>query len=224
MCAGYFPRPGTGRIALGKILHTIAAVCRILSMSDKREVLPTVFTYQDARRAGISNRKLYELRNAGLIEPLGPGLYAWPDGEPMDLDLAEIAHRLKKPTLALETALAHHGLIDSIPPLIHVAIPRGSHRAPLKAPVRLHTFAPETFDIGREVLTIGDALLVGIYSPARSIIDMARLRHHESSDLLWDALRRWLRQPENSPNDLLKMARQFSRAEKPLREALEIIL
>jgi predicted transcriptional regulator of viral defense system len=142
----------------------------------------------------------------------------------MDLDLAEIAHRLKKPTLALETALAHHGLIDSIPPLIHVAIPRGSHRAALKAPVRLHTFAPGNFDIGREVLAIGGDVVVGIYSPVRSIIDMARLRHHEGSDLLWEALRRWLQRPESSPNDLLRMARQFSRAEKPLREALEIIL
>ena len=52
--------------------------------------LPATFSYTDARAAGLSDRRLYALRDAGLIEPLGRGLFqrAEAAGDP-DPDLLE---------------------------------------------------------------------------------------------------------------------------------------
>lgn len=65
---------------------------------------------------------------------------------------------------------------------------------------------------------------IGIYSAERSIIDAVRLRHHQGSDIAWEALRRWLGKPRRSPAKLIELARQLPRAEPALRQALEVLL
>ena len=77
-------------------------------------------------------------------------------------------------TLCLNTALVHHDLIDAIPAAPDVAIPRGSHRARLTAPTRLHQFDRDSFDVGRDELEVGARRPLGIYSAERSIIDVVR--------------------------------------------------
>jgi hypothetical protein len=172
----------------------------------------------------LSKRRLYALRDAGELIALGRGLFRRADAEPADLDLIEIAERIPKATLCLETALARHELVDSIPAAIDVAIPRGSHRPRLNAPVRLHHFGTRTFDIGREMLAVGARQHLGLYSAERSLVDAVRLRHDEGADLAWEALRRWLQLPGSSPSKLLELAQQLKGAEIPLRTALEVLL
>jgi hypothetical protein len=82
---------------------------------DPRELLGDTFRYGEAREAGLSGGRLYRLRDAGAIVAVGGGVYRWADAPPADLDLIEIAERVPRATLCLETALARHGLIDSIP-------------------------------------------------------------------------------------------------------------
>lgn len=172
----------------------------------------------------MSNRRLYALRDAGDLVPLGGGVYRWADAPPADLDLIEVAERVRRPTLCLETALARHDLIDSIPAAIDIAIPRGAHRPALKAPVRLHMFDRDTYEIGRETLDVGARRPLGIYSAERSIIDIVRLRHDQGSALAWEALRSWLNRRGRNPGALLEMAKEFKGAEAPLRAALEVLL
>jgi hypothetical protein len=64
----------------------------------------------------------------------------------------EIAERVPRATLFLETALARHGLIDAIPSAIDIAVPRGSTRPAPRAPCRPHQFDARTFDPGRQLL------------------------------------------------------------------------
>jgi len=186
--------------------------------------LGDTFTYGEARARGISDRRLYGLRDAGSIIALGGGVYRWATAPPADVDLIEIAERVPRATLCLETALARHGLIDAIPAAIDIAIPRGNGRPTLKAPSRLHQFDARTFDVGRGTLDIGSRRPIGIYSPERSLIDIVRLRHLEGSDVAWEALRRWLAQQGRSPAQLIELARSFPRAEPALRRALEVLL
>lgn len=195
-----------------------------MTLTEARRRLPTSFNYTEARRAGLSDRKLYALRDAGEIIPLGGGLYRWSDAEPADLDLIEIAERAPKATMCLETALARHDLIDAIPLAIDIAIPRGATRPKLRARIRLHYFARATFDIGRETIDVGAKTPLGIYTPERCIIDMIRLRHQAGSDLAWEALRRWLPRRGSQPSQLLAMSRNFKGAESALQHALEVIL
>lgn len=191
---------------------------------DLRGVLGDTFSYGDARKAGVSDKRLYRLRDRGEIVALGGGIYRWADAPPADDDLIEIAERVPLATLCLETALARHGLIDAIPAAIDVAIPRGSTRPALQAPVRLHQFDRRTFELGRDLLDVGGRQRLGLYSEERSIVDVVRLRYREGSDVAWEALRRWLARPGRSPAQLIDLAAQFPRAEPALRQALEVLL
>lgn len=68
--------------------------------------LPDTFTYTDARRAGLSKRHIYQLRDQGMIEQIGHGLFHRTDaGWDADIDLIEIATRAPQATLCLSTLL-----------------------------------------------------------------------------------------------------------------------
>jgi hypothetical protein len=183
-----------------------------------------IFTFEEGRAAGLSRRCIYALRDAGELVALGGGLYRRADAPLADLDLIEIAERTSRGTLCLESALVRHGLIDSIPLATEIAIARGDHRPGLRAAHRFHTFDPDTFNLGRDVLDVGARRPLGIYSPERCLIDVVRLRHRNGTDVAWEALRRWLELPGRNPGALLRMAGQFRGAEPALRQALEILL
>jgi predicted transcriptional regulator of viral defense system len=192
--------------------------------ADPRALLDDTFSYREAREAGLSDARIYGLRDAGVILALGGGVYRWAEAPPADFDLIEIAERVSRATLCLETALARHELIDSIPAAIDIAIPRGKTRPALKAPCRLHQFDPQTFDLGRETLDVDARTPLGIYSAERSLVDIVRIRHLQGSDIAWEALRRWLRQPGSSPAQLIAMAKHFAGVEQAIRKALEVLL
>jgi len=191
---------------------------------DSRELLGDTFRYRDARAVGLSDGRIYRLRDAGEILAVGGGVYRWADAPPADLDLVEIAERVARATLCLETALARHGLIDSIPAAIDIAIPRGNTRPVLRAPSRLHQFDRQTFDLGRETFDVGARVSIGIYSAERSLVDIVRTRHRQGADIAWEALRRWLDQPGRSPAQLIELAKHFAGAEPALRQALGVLL
>ena len=188
------------------------------------QMLPATFSYSEALRAGLSERRLYRLRDQGVLESIGWGLYRRHDDGEADVDLIEIARRAPSATLCLTTALARHGLTDEIPSRIDVALPRGRHRPVTSAPVAWHWFDRATFEIGRTELPLDPETSIGLYSPERSIIDAMRLRHREGPELAYTALRRSLSRRGASPAQLLAMARKFPNAERALREALEILL
>ena len=194
------------------------------AMRAKTRELGDLFTRDEALAAGMTVRELYSLRDSGELIALGRGLYRRADAPPADFNLIEIAERALNATLCLETALSRHGLLDAIPAAIDIAIPRGAHRPRLSAPIRLHLFHPDTFDIGRETIDVGARTRLGLYSAERSLIDYIRLRHAQGSDQAWEALRRWLVLPGRNPGHLLRMAKSFKGAEAPLRGALEILL
>lgn len=187
--------------------------------------LPPIFSYSQAREARLSQRRIYWLRDHGLIESLTQGTYRRADiGIEANPDLVEIATRAPRATLCLASALAWHDLTDAIPAKIDIAIPRGSRRPPTAAPVAWHAFDPGKFDIGRDSLVLTQATRLGLYGPERSIIDAYRLRHNEGAELAHEALKRWLRSPESSAAKLMRMAEHFPKASPALRSALEILL
>lgn len=190
----------------------------------ERKALPPAFTYTQARAAGMSAERLYAYRSQGVIEQVARGLYRWADAPQIDQDLLEIAHRAPRGVLCLVSALARHGLTDIIPPRIDIALPRGSRTPALRETIQVHMFARETFELGRDEISIGDKLSIGIYSPERTLVDVIRLRHREGLDVAWEALRRWIARKGSKPAALLAMAKQFRGAEKSVRAALEVVL
>jgi putative AbiEi antitoxin of type IV toxin-antitoxin system len=187
--------------------------------------LPPTFTYLQARTAGVPKRRLYELRDQGVLEQIGHGLFhqatqPWS----ADIDLIEIALRAPRATLCLATALARHELTDLIPATIDVALPRDHWKPVTNAPVTWHSFQQKTYELGRGTLPLEPGTAIGIYSAERCIIDAFRLRHREGTDLASGALRRWLRKPGNHPAVLLDLTAHFPKAQPALRTSLEALL
>ena len=177
----------------------------------------------DARSLGVSDRQLYAWEHDGRIDRVARGIFAQP-GLQADFDLLEVAIRAPEGILCLTSALARHGLTDDIPATIDVALPRVRRQPRTSAPVTWHRFDEVTFDLDRTTLTVAPGIDIGLYGPVRSIVDAFRLRHLYGQEQAVEALRRWLRQPGNSPARLLSLARHFPTAETPLRRAMEILL
>ena len=90
-------------------------------------------------------------------------------------------------------------------------------------PVRWHRFDPATFAVGRQSLGLDEQMVIGLYGPARSIVDVFRLASSEGVEVGNEALRRWLRSG-GRPAELLEVAGQFPRTVTRLRHALEVLL
>ncbi|MEO7124141.1 MAG: hypothetical protein ABI400_13695 [Lacisediminihabitans sp.] len=188
--------------------------------------LPDLVRYQDLGPLGLSRHRFDLLLKAGEYARIAPGMFLRADSID-DTTVAWIAIAAKKPdaTLCLLSALALHDLTDEIPRSSDIAIPRGTH--PMKvnySPITWHRFAEDSFAIGRTEHALPGGQSIGLYSPARTIIDLFRLRHEWGSDIGIDALKRWLRERGNSPSTLLAMAGHFPDSQPALQSALEILL
>lgn len=195
-----------------------------ITRQDCLRQLPATFTYTQARKLGLSDWSLYQLRDNHLIEPIGRGLYKRADLAGGDHDLQAIAARAPRATLCLRSALVRHGLIDDIPAEIDIALPRGTRAPALDGPISWHHFDPATFDLGRGSPDLGASQSIGLYSAERCIADAFRLAGSEGPELGNEALRCWLRRRGSSPAQLLKLAAQLPRAEASLRRSLQILL
>jgi hypothetical protein len=187
-------------------------------------LLPPVFSYAQARRAGYSKHEIYRLRDSGRIEVISRGVYRRSKTPLLEEDLAEVAVKAPRATLCLASALVRHDLTDEIPARTDIALPRRTRAPSVLAPVRWHHFEVDTFDIGRTLLTLEGHTAIGLYSAERSIIDAFRLRGTEGHELAHIALKRWLRKPGHHPAALLRVAKHFPRTLTPLRKALELLL
>lgn len=187
------------------------------------ERLPMAFSYRYARDRGVSKRRLYRWRDEGLLEVVGRGLYRKADAPPADLDLIEIAQRATEATLCLTSALVRHNLSDAIPAAHDIAVPRGKRTPTVTAPVIWHRFDPATFSVGRQTLRLDEQTDIGLYGPARSIVDAFRMAPQQGPELGYEAVRRWLR-AGGKPAELIEVGAHFPRALARLRAALEVLL
>lgn len=186
--------------------------------------LPDTFTLADVRAAGLSVTQFYRQRDRGQFESIGRGLYRRSQAPwGADIDLVEVAAKAPLATMCLTTALARHGLTDEIPAAIDIALPRGRWKPVTAAPVTWHSFAPNTFGVGRDLVDLHTELQIGLYNAPRTIVDTFRLRHREGSDVAFEALRRWLARRGSHPAELMEMATHFPKTVPALRSALEVL-
>lgn len=183
-----------------------------------------VFRARDAAQAGVHWRDLYALRDEGTLIELSRGVFRFADAEMTPyLDLVAVSKRSPRGTICLNSALSFWDLTDEVPAEVHLAVPRGSRPPSIHyPPTRVHVFATDTFDLGRELVRLESGEEIYMYSPERSVVDAMRLRGQVGADVAYEALRRYLRRPGSSPGDLLRLARRL-RAGGPMADALEVL-
>jgi hypothetical protein len=191
---------------------------------DSLKRLGVTFTYAAARAAGVSKRVLYRLREQGEIETIARGVYRKRDSPLADEGLLAVAARIPKATLCLTSALVRHELLDAIPSVVDLAIPRGNHAPRMGRVIRWHRFGADTFDLGRGLVAIDPSISIGLYSAERSIVDAFRMRKIIGPEIGNEALKNWLRRRGARPSKLLTLVKHFPSAEPLLRGALELLL
>jgi len=171
----------------------------------------------------LSRSALSRGAKAGRWERIARGIYLPSDASPMDWDQLEASTRRPDATICLVSALAHYDLTDEVPDALDMAIPRGARTPQTEGAIRWHQFDKETFDLGRQEITIpGSSQLIGIYSPERTIVDCFRLRSSIGYEIARDATREWLRRG-GKPAQLMQVATRLPRAKSLVLKTLELL-
>jgi predicted transcriptional regulator of viral defense system len=197
-----------------------------VTLSADSKSWPDLITYQALAKTDLSRHHLEKLIAAGKYERLAPGVFVH-SGVTDDTTAAWMGIASRKPTatVCLISAASIHDLTDEVPRATDIAIPRGTH--PMKIdypPIIWHSFASNTFNIGRETYKLPGDMTIGMYSAARTVIDLFKLRHDKGNDLAVEALKRWLRTRANKPSVLLDMATHFPNVRPTIQSTLEILL
>lgn len=183
-----------------------------------------VLRTMDAVRLGVHPRTLYCMRDAGMLERLGRGLYRLADLPPFgNPDLVAVALRVPEGVLCLLSALTFHEITTQIPHEVYVALKRGAEPSRLEyPPVRLFWFTGKAFAEGIETHVL-DGVNVQVYTAAKSVADCFKYRNKLGLDVALEALKLYLRKKRGSPDELMRFARTC-RVEKVMRPYIEALL
>ena len=183
-----------------------------------------VLRTMEAVRHGVHPRTLYAMRDAGLLERLGRGLYRLTELPPLgNPDLVTVALRVPDGVLCLISALAFHELATQIPHEVYVALKRGGEPPRLDhPPVRIFWFTGKAFTEGIEEHVL-DGVNVRVYGAAKTVVDCFKYRNKLGLDTAIAALRLFLNEKRGSPDDLVRFAR-VCRVEKVMRPYIEALL
>ena len=175
------------------------------------------------RRRDLSPVAAHRALQRGDLERIAPGVFRSITDPQADHDKLQAVALRPQATICLVSALAHHDLVDEIPTSLQVALPRGT-RIPKRTPtLTWHVFDSDTFELGRDLVTIdGSSELIGLYSAERSIVDAFRLRGQLGYETARDALKEWLRRG-GKPAEIAQLAIQIPRAKRPVFDALEVL-
>ena len=184
--------------------------------------LPAAFTTRTALDAGLSYRDLYQMRDNGELIELSRGVFRSVDAPAATFpDLLAVAYRAPIGVICAVSAAAAHDLTDEIPHRVQ-AVPRGHHRPSITyPPVQVFSFDVDTFDLGLTRLESAPGEPVRIYDPARTVVDLMRLRHQIGEPIALTVLRRYLRGRSAEPATLLEYARALN-VFGPVRAAVDV--
>jgi hypothetical protein len=113
-------------------------------------------------------------------------------------------------------------LTDILPTAVQVAVPKSTYRPRISfPPTGIFQFAADTFGLGLSSVEAAPGELVRIYDPARTVVDLMRLRHLLGEPNAHSALRRYLRRSDAQPAALLRFAAELD-VYGPVRRALDV--
>ena len=159
---------------------------RALKLLEERGVARS----RDLERIGLSRTQIRRLRERGLIERVGRGLYRDPGAEPSELaDLAEAARRVPDGVVCLLSALRFHRLTTQNPFEVWLAIGRKAWRPQVeRTPLRLVYLSGASFEEGVDIHDV-EGVPVRVFCAAKTVADCFKFRHKIGTDVAVEALR-----------------------------------
>jgi predicted transcriptional regulator of viral defense system len=176
-----------------------------------------------AIRLGVHPRTLYEMRDAGILDRLGRGVYRLAELPALgDPDLATVALKIPHGVICLISALAFHEITTHVPHEIYVAVSRGTTRPRLDyPPLRIFWFTDKAFNEGIGT-HVRDEVPVRVYSPEKTLADCFKYRNKIGIDTVVEALKLYQQRKPLRVDELLRFARvcRVLKVMKPYLEAL----
>lgn len=188
-------------------------------------LLPTTFTTRAALTAGLHPRVLYRLRDDGVIVELSRGVFRRADAPAATWpDLLAVQLRTPVAVVCCVTAASVHGLTDELPGKVQIAVPRRARPPQISfPPTQVFRFDGPTFERGLSQVEAAPGELVRVYDPARTVVDLFRLRHRFGEATAYGVLRAHLRTRAADPARLLKLANELG-VFGPVRAAVDVVL
>ena len=178
----------------------------------------------EAMRDGIPSRVLYAMRDRGLLESLGRGLFRLSELPPLsDPDLVTVALRAPKAVVCLVSALSFHGITTQIPHAVEIALARGAEPPRIDhPPVKTYWFSGKAFTEGVETHSI-DGVPVQVYGVEKALADCFKYRNKLGMETVLEALR-FYRDRKTVHLDELGRHAENCRVARVMRPYLETIL
>jgi predicted transcriptional regulator of viral defense system len=175
----------------------------------------------EALNLGIHPRTLYELRDSGVLESVGRGVFRLSGLPPLgDPDLALVSKRIPGGIVCLVSSLSLHDLTTQIPHFIHLALPRTARYPVIREiPLKVYRFSDASYRIGIVDYDIGGAV-IQTYCPEKTIADCFKYRNKLGIDLILEALSNYKRRTDISLPLILEYARA-NHVERQIRPYLE---
>lgn len=169
-------------------------------------------------------RDLYRARDEGRVVELSRGVFRRADApEASYPDLLAVAYRAPGAVVCLLSAAAVHDLTDELPLAVQIAVPRGAWRPRIDHPsVEVFQFDASTFELGVSPLEAAEGEWVRMYSPARTVVDLMRLRRRIGEPVALIALRRYVASPGARVGQLIELARMLD-VLGPIRAAVDVL-
>ena len=178
----------------------------------------------EAMHAGIHRRTLYGMRDSGVLERIGRGLYRLADLPAlMSPDLVSVALKVPKGVICLISALSLHDMTTQIPHEVYLALERGAEPPRLEyPPTRYFWFSEAAFSAGIEIHNI-DGVELRVYTIEKTLADCFKYRNKIGLDTAVEALRLYREQKQLRVGELVKYAK-VCRVESVMRPYLEAVL
>lgn len=179
---------------------------------------------RDFEKHGISRTELRRLRERGIVERVGRGLYTMPQAVLTERhSLAEASARVPGGIICLLSALRFHGIATQNPFEVWMAIDRKAWRPKGgNTRFRLVHMSGASFEEGVEQHDVA-GVPVKVFSAAKTVADCFKFRNKVGLDVAIEALREYRRLHRKKLNLLWRHAEidRVARVIRPYLEALE---
>jgi len=177
----------------------------------------------DLQEVGLPREYLSRLKDQGLLERVGHGLYRLPESDLGRHDsLVEVSKLVPNGVVALLSALNFHDFTTQNPFEVWLAVDGRAWKPKIDyPPIRYVSTSGEMLKAGVEEHNI-EGVSVKVYSPAKSVADCFKYRNKIGLDVALEALREGWRERRFTMAELARFAEidRVSNVMRPYMESL----
>ncbi|MEW5869063.1 MAG: type IV toxin-antitoxin system AbiEi family antitoxin domain-containing protein [Chloroflexota bacterium] len=176
----------------------------------------------DLARFNIPRTYLAILERNGEIERVSRGVYQATAS--LEDELFSFQSRYKSSIYSHKTALYLHDLTDRTPLFYSISVPSGFHSVALKkSGCKVFYVNRNLFDLGVISMNSPHGNEIRVTDLERTICDVVRSRNQIEVQLVYDALKRYVKRNDRNIDLLYRYAKRF-RIQKVIREYIEVLL